>query len=304
MKISFFNYNNVLTDIIEHVGYGKVPNMEIAKDITQAQRFVIWNCVIPNTIEFIDVAKRLRVPTITIQHGRHGTARFYPPFNYRIITDKYCAWGERDKKQLIEAGNDPKKIVVTGTTIFNHLEPRVKHEGINIVFSPEHWGIEIPENKEVADELKRLSKKHKWNIITKIISCHNSDWYQNPIYSNRQSREHWPIVAGVLSKADLVVGLLEGTFELLAQSLDIPVITYAKWNPKPCGGDERYMQYRREKSSGSLPIYDIKDLEGAIINQLEHPELLREKRKAVCIDEGGINIKNPLEEIIKVIKQA
>ena len=149
----------------------------------------------------------------------------------------------------------------------------------------------------MADELRKL----KVNVITKTLKGQQDDsMYQNPISSDRNSSEHLEIVADVLSKADLVVAISESTFELLAQSLDIPVIIADIWISKACDGDDRYKEYHREYSPACTKV-KLQDLNKEIMRQLKHPEILREERKRIVELDGG-NSKGSLETICDIIE--
>ena len=126
MKIILRSFNQVISDLGKH--------FETTTDIFQAERVVLWNDVMPTEKSIIEFAHSLKKPVIVVQHGRHGTSRYYPPFNEPILADKLCVWGERDKKVLVDNNHPAKKIEVCGSPIFFYLKPRIKHEGINIVF--------------------------------------------------------------------------------------------------------------------------------------------------------------------------
>lgn len=294
-KIKLFtqNYNNILTDLLEH--------FDIVDKVENADKVVTWNDVNPFEKALINLAHGYRKKTIVIQHGRRGSSRHFHPFNEPINADYFFVWGQRDKDALVDAGHPEKKIKVVGTTLFSHLKPKEKHEGINIVFSPEHWDDEVQENYDTARELSRIAKINGWDVTTKIINGHNRDWYHKPIYSDRNSPEHMEIVADVLKTADIVVGVSESTFELLAQSLDIPVIIMSDWKPKPCNGDMKYLEYRRVISEASKKC-NVAGLEEAIKSQLQHPEELEIERGVVCQEEGGLpdgGLDKIIEEICK-----
>jgi hypothetical protein len=307
LKIAVSNWNGVTTDLIEKLkerGHTLFTTIEEKnKDfLKKIDVLITWNEVhqYGNDI-FLQEVKDAGVKTILVQHGRRGTSRIYPPFNESLICHKACLWGENDRRRLTETGNDPKRLFVTGTPIFRHLKPRVKHEGINVVFSAEHWGDEVFENNVVASTLRKIKGI---NVISKLLlGEHTPSEYDNPIMSDRHSKEHWDIVADVLSKADVVVAISESTFELLAQSLDIPVIIADIWVPKSCQGDPRYKEYFREFSKGCTMVKDMSKMEEAIKYAVKHPEHLRKERAEVVIGDGGTNIKDPTMELIKIIEE-
>jgi len=289
MKIYLIDHNQVLSEVKKE--------FETVNNIEKAERVVLWTDVLPFFQSVVGLAHALDIPVIAVQHGRRGTSRYYPPFSVPIIADKLCVWGRKDKERLVGAGHYEGKIEVVGTTIFSHLKKRKPHKGVNIVFSPEHWDREVEENKKTAEELRKLKGV---KIITKIIEGHDRTLYDNPVYSNRADKNHLDVCFKVLSTADLVVGIAEGTFELMAQAMDIPVVIMDEWSPKSFGGDERYKSYQRIISRAAKRS-SLKDLVPTIEQQLKNPNELKKERREVVIEDGGVDIKDPLEALKKVI---
>jgi hypothetical protein len=248
---------------------------------------LLWNDVNPMERGIINLARAHKKKTIVLQHGRKGSSRYFPPFNEKIQADKLLVWGDFDKRSLEGVGQDSTRIGVVGTSVLDGLPDRRPHDGINVVFCPEHWDTEVEENSWVKKELRKLKYKNKEiKITTKIIESHDPKAYDNPVWSNRSDPNHLNKCHEVLSTADLVVGISESTFELLAQAMDIPVVIMEEWQPKMFGGDERYFNYRRVISPASKRA-TMKNLNEVILGQLENPDELKEERKRVVLDEGG-----------------
>lgn len=301
LNIVLFDFNNILTDVADELqqrGHTLLGGNVTTEMIDKADVIVLWNeTPMGGWDTWVKQLKGKR--TVLMQHGRRGTSRIYPPFNEPLKSDVICAWSENDRKRLEGAGVSPEKIKVTGTTIFNHLKPKKPHKGINVVFSPEHWDIDVAENFIVKAELEKLKGA---KVITKcLIDEHTVGVYPNPVWSDRRSREHIDIFTEVLREADVVVAVSESTFELCAQAMDIPVVIADIWTPKACNGDEKYRLYTREYSNACTRVKDMSKLNDTIMWHVKHPEFLREERKQIAIDDGGINL-NALEEIIKVIE--
>lgn len=306
MNILLFNWNGVLTEVekeLQRLGHTILPQDGSKETIKKADVVIVWNeTELGGWRPMIKELQKKGKKTILVQHGRKGTSRIYPPFNETLVSDVACVWGENDKQRLISVGTPAEKIKVCGTTIFQNLKPRVKHKGYNVVFSPEHWDVDVAENWIVADELRKLKRCgfKKINVITKgLAGVQKEHNYQNLILSDRNTPEHFEIVADVLSKADLVVAISESTFELLAQSLDIPVVIADVWQPKACDGDERYKDYHREYSNAVEKV-PLKDLNKRIKFHLKHPNTLKKERAEVVKGDGG-NVEDPLKEIINII---
>lgn len=302
-KILVCNFNNVLTDVIEGLierGHEVLPEDGRQTTWKKADVVVVWNeTELAGWRDWILQVKKAGKRVVLVQHGRRGTSRIYPPFNESLVSDVVCVWGENDKKRLMSVGVPEEKIFVTGTPIFKHLKPRVPHKGYNVVFSPEHWDIDVTENMVVAGELRKLKGV---NIITKILEHHqNPILYDNPVVSNRNSPDHMEIVADTLSKADCIVAISESTFELLAESLDIPVVVADIWIPKACDGDDRYKEYHREYSDACLRV-PLDKLNETVKQQLKKPEQLAAEREIITVLDGGTSKGDAVANIIKVIE--
>lgn len=305
MKILLFDWNSVLTDVAKELhnrGHELLPHDGKKKTFLKADVIVVWNeTALGLWRDWIIDARKQGKRVVLVQHGRRGTSRIYPPFNEQLVSDVVCSWGENDRKRLESVGVPKDKIHVTGTPIFKHLKPRVKHEGINVVFSPEHWDIDVVENVIVRGQLAKLRGV---KVISKLLADkHNPAEYPNPIVSDRMAENHLDICADVLSTADLVVAVSESTFELCAEILDIPVVIADIWIPKACDGDDRYKEYHREYSDACTRVKDVSKLNEVIMQELKNPNRLSKERAEIAIADGGTDIENPIEEIIKVICQ-
>jgi len=290
MKIYLQNHNQVgngLEEYFDIVGFN------------EAEKVVLWQDVIGEGMGVAKLAHAKGKPVIQLQHGRRGYTQYRYPFNKKMISDKFCAWGKTDYDNLIEAGIDPKKVEITGTTVFSHLKPKKEHTGTNIVFSPDHWDYDIEENDKVVAVLRKMKGI---NITTKVMEMHDIKKYDNPVFSNRNRPNHLDKCAEVLQTADLLVAITEGTFELMAQILNIPVVIANLFTPRPCGGDRRYLEFRVPFSTAVKKEPDIKKLAKLIKQQLKNPDELREQRRLVAFDDAGIEIKDPLQRIVEVIK--
>lgn len=301
LNIISFDFNNILTDVILELhkrGHNILSGNVTPQMVKKADAVLLWNeTPMGGWDTWVKQLKGKR--TVLFQHGRRGTSRIYPPFNEPLKSDVICAWSENDRKRLQNAGVAPERIKVTGTTVIDHIKPRREHKGINVVFSPEHWDVDVMENFIVNSQLAKLKGV---NITTKcLIDEHTKGVYPNPVWSDRRTEEHIEIFTEVLRDADVVVAVSESTFELCAEIMDIPVVIADIWVPKACNGDERYRDYTREYSNACTRVKDISKLNDAIMHAIKHPENLREERKQIGVDDGGYGL-NALEEIIKVIE--
>ena len=300
MKVLAFDFNNILEDVMKELearGHTLLTHREQWKE---ADVIVVWHeTELGEAKSWVQEMREAGKRVVLMQHGRRGTSRIFPPFNEKLESDQLCVWGENDVKRMTSCGVPREKIYVTGTPVLRRVRPRIPHEGINVVYSPEHWAEDVAENIIVASALRKVKGI---NVITKILSGeHNPAEYDNPVGSSRQHWGHLDVCVEVLQKADVVVCISESTFELLAEVMDIPVIVADIWVPKSMMGDERYKEYQREYSPAATKVKDLKKLGDAIHYAVKHPEHLREERKEIGILDGGMDIESPVDEIIKVI---
>jgi len=306
MKIFLGHWNSVLYDVQNELirqGHQVTTDSSFLENPRDLDVGVFWNETFMGNNkkhwgDFVNDFNKKGIKTVLCQHGRFGTSRIFPPFNEKLQCQKACLWGNADKARYMSVGTSQDRLFVTGTTLFKNLKPRVKQKKPTVVFCPEHWGDEVEENLAIALELRKIKGI---NIVTKLLEGnHYVDWYDNPVITERNSPEHLKMVAEVLSKADVVVGLFASTFELLAQHLDIPVIIVDIWRPKSCSGDDRYKEYKRNIANGTN-IVKLHELKDAIKYAIKHPEFMRDERKKAVIEDGGSDIKDPVQEIVKVI---
>ena len=289
MKIYAQDHNNILVDVIKQFEEVELKDAEVV---------VLWQDVIGLGKGIAKLAHLQKKPVIVCQHGIHSIVDYCPPLSYPLLADKICVWGPRDKEDLLRIGISKKRIELTGTTIFNHLKPKEKHKGINIIFRPAHWDIrQINENKVVAEALRKIKGI---NIITKLVETQDPEGFDNPIQSHRDEPGHLEACADVLSKADLVVAVAgDGTFEMMAYFLDIPVVIPDIWSPKFFLNKPSFPMIYTE----ACDLVSLSNLEKTIWENLEHPEKKEEERKFVTIQQGGRGLPgNPLDKIVEVIK--
>lgn len=314
MKILSFDFNNILHDVeVELIkrGHEILPHfLENGKlnSWQKADVIVVWQeTELGGWKDMIKKWQKAGKRVVLMQHGRRGTSRIFPPFNEELVSDQLCVWGENDVERMTSCGVPREKIFVTGTPVVKHVKPRIPHEGINIVFSPEHWDMDVSENLMVRNALRKfVASRWPWQkkvkIITKILEGeHSPHNYDNPVSSNRQKPGHLDVAIKVLQTADAVVAVSESTFELLAQIMDIPVIIADIWVPKACAGDPRYKDYQREYSPACERVKDLNQLGKVIMKHVSNPQLLEKERREIAILDGGTHIEDPVSEIINVI---
>ena len=290
-KIYSTEHNGVMEDINKH--------FTVVQNIEEAEVVVLWQDVVGFCKSFAHLAKSMGKKIVVIQHGLSAVDDYGPPNFYELLADKICVWSQNDVDMLKMFKISPKKYELTGTTIWSHLKPKEKHEGVNVLFKPAHWDTELEENFIIRDALRHIKGI---NVTTKIHESQRlgSDDFDNIVFSNRELPGHLDICGEVLAKTDIMVGIAsEGTLGLLGYGKDIPLIIPDIWQPK------RFLNASTPemKYSEACQLVKLEDLEKAIKNAIEHPEFKREERARVVEYYGGISIENPLDKIISVINR-
>lgn len=274
MKISTTNFNQVLNELeaeVERRG-DKVELWENADVV------VLWQDVLARAHDVAVAAKRLGKLVLTYEHGLMSINDYLPPLSKPMVSDFYLTWGEMTKKWLVEkAGVSADRIIVTGTTLFSRLGPRLPHEGKRVLFAPRHWDKPIPENYQVSDILKKYDKAYVYSKL--VHGEHDPEAFPNPITTCRHNPDHIGSCYDALKEADVVIGVGEGTFAALAFWMDIPYISVDNWGQNELLG-KTYTRddFNSQLSYASRKVKPEKLLE-AVDFELEHPEEMQTLRR-------------------------
>lgn len=279
MKVFLANFNGVMDEVQKHVNL--VP-------IDDADVILTWQDVEESFIHLALAAKYLGKKIILLSHCFGSTNDYLPPHSHASYADKILVWGQADYALALQAGL-AHKTVITGTPIFNRVKPKQKHDGINIVFCPTHSIHHEQQNYAIAEKLRAYNA----TIYTKILEGMESEKYDNQVLSKRMNNtEHIDVVFDILSKADVVV-VNDPTcsFALFAFTAGVPVI-YVK------NVDKHYYHIDMYLRSGEYETA-LADLDTTLDEVLAN-DTKEEQRKIWC-DYCGVNIKNPLENILREI---
>lgn len=198
-KIYIEDHNQVLADIRD--------SFEVVDNWMEAEAAVVWQDVRGEMIGLVTDANLMGIPTLVMQHGLRASREYSKESGKELLAQRIMVWGPRDKERVVSSGLvEPERVVITGTTITDHLKPRERHEGINILFVPLHWDKELEENYEVA---KILNKVNGINLTTKVIDGQETKYYRNVITSHRDKQDHLDVIAEILKNTDVVVSLNE-----------------------------------------------------------------------------------------------
>ena len=290
MKITVINWNDIIPNMTDVFTVCRHPT-----EIRHTDALVISDDTTFMGIKACKIAKEHGVPSFIVQHGRNA-ASDYSVHKKNIIADFFLAWGYEDVEQAIEGGWTRDRVIRIGCPAFvDRCTP--EPDGKTVVFVPIHRELELEVNERNSKEgiavWKVLLEMEGIAPIAKLLRDeHNFDHYPQEKFITRRSDEGHVkrIYRELLRPASCVVSLLEGTFELLAYSMDIPVVRLDALYPAS-------LPYTAET------IHSINDIEKAVKEALINPQKDREMRRRVVIARGGIESDNPKESIIRIIKE-
>lgn len=352
-KVYILNYNNILDDVIAH--YSKTG--QLTDNYHKADIFVVWNDVRGSCLEFARIVKEhLNKPLVVMQHGRGAVRDYGQPNKFELLADKILVWGQTEKDRLLKYGYLDSRIDVVGCPIFPRLKPKVKRQGINVLFTPVIAMKEEPENilayaalkkwecnklieniyenfdglkkawatetttvkpykfpdgteenrvwkKEVVRKLPRNVTYAKGLLNTKITGVHDMHQYLTPIIaSNQNEPDHISATVDLLSNIDVMVCLEEGTMQLLACAMDIPIIHVDIFNYKNYGGVENYDSVEKILTPACYRTNKIEKIGNLVDHALKNPVELRKSRIKVCEQEGGAHLGDLTANAIKSIE--
>ena len=332
-KIYIRNFNGVMDGIL------KSDEFERVDDPRNCDCIVLWQDVRGEFAELARINKKyLHKPLVVVQHGAGGTRDYEHPENFPFMSDKFCCWGQADYERLVRQGNGDKA-VITGSTLINQMKPREKHEDKNIVFCPIVAEHEEPANLMVFYELKKIELdysqtniiKHKealqndwkaeifnkenyqetfipyydinknFRVISKLTPIHDKNLYLGSVCETSVvSSTHIEGCVKLLTNADVVVGMVESTFQMLAMAMGIPVVICKEWEFKMYGGKD-YTNCDHIKTN-AVTYCNLGDLRTVVEGELANPERLAKERKEVVLREFGDVNSNPNKKIIETIR--
>ena len=331
MKIFIRDFNNVLSPLKD--------KFDIVEDPRDADCLLLWQDVRGDMLELCKINKEyLHKPVVIVQHGRAATNDYLKPNQFPLQADKFCCWGIKDYERLERAGYKDKA-VITGSPLVSFIKPNEQHDGKNIVFVPivtsheepdnilAYWHLKGIELKKSSEKIKKCYDKLRggwnawhvqetsategsipyynfnrdWRLIAKITSIHDKRLYLGDVISTLQiNKTHLADCVNLLTVSDCVVGMEEGTFQLLAMAMGIPIVMVDGFKYKNYGGID-YSSVEMVKTKGVRRV-ELSEVEKTIDEELANPDSLKTEREKVVKDELWDGETDPITNIINVVK--
>jgi len=326
------DFNSVLTPLKNR--------FDLVNDPREADILVLWQDVRGNMLELCRINKEyLHKPVVVVQHGRGATNDYLPPNKFPMMADKFCCWGIKEYERLQRAGY-ADKAVITGSPLATYINPKVKHDGKNIVFCPVVISHEEPDNINIYWTLKEIELKKsrqklinhydalrkdwnawivepksategsipyynfnkEWRLLAKLTGVHDKRLYMGDVVQTLQiNKTHIEDIIRVLSLTDCVVGIEEGTFQLLAMAMNVPCIMVDGFKYREYGGID-YSSVEMIKTN-SVRRVELSKIEDAIDEELKNPDVLKTEREQIVKDEFWDGVSDPIANIEKVIRE-
>lgn len=158
--------------------------------------------------------------------------------------------------------------------------------------------------REVVPTVPRGILYQKGLVNVKLSGVHDANQYMSPLILSHQNQpNHVDVVADLLAKTDVLVCLEEGTMQLMAYALDIPVIVMDIFKYGDYGGVKDYDKVEKIKTNAAVWLRDLNILGRTIDDCVSNPAKLRKNRIAVCESEGGAHLPDPDEAVIAAMEQ-
>lgn len=334
MKVYLRDFNNVLQSV------KRKGDFEIVEDAREADVFVLWQDVRGDMAELCKInEKYLHKPVVVVQHGRAATNDYLAPNKFPMHATKFCCWGTKDYERLERAGY-ADRAVITGSPLVDFLGLDIQHEGKNVIFCPIITSHEEPDNILTYWELKKIEikksqevlRKHyddlrkewnawvvnpssatessipyhninrDWRLIAKLTDAHDTRLYMGDVVKTSPiNKMHIQDGIKLLQVTDCLVGIEEGTYQLLAMALDVPIVMVDGFKYRDYGGiDYSTVEMVKTPAVRRVPI---DELEKTIDEELANPATLSKERAKVVEEELWDKKTDPTENIIKVIRE-
>lgn len=294
MKIAIANFNDIVPNLKEHFEVSYIKDYDSVEEAKKdgVSAVIIWNDILTEFKILCKAFQEVNIPVIVLQHGRFA-ASDYALVGHKPYGDYFLVWGKFDYELAVNGGWSRDKVRIVGCPLFeSKIERNFMRDKKNVLFAPMHANGRYSKWDEdeahlIYDTLRSIKGI---DITVKLLAEDHEDSYYNDsniVYSDRDTEEHINIVYQTLSKADCLVTQYDGTLELLAYSIDLPVVKTRN----------RYLTF-----SDATNEVSILDLKPAIEYSLDNPEYLHDERKLAVKRDGDSHSAKPSLNIAEFIK--
>jgi len=157
---------------------------------------------------------------------------------------------------------------------------------------------------EIEPIISRAIIYERGLLNVKLTSVHDQQHYMSPsLITSQGGPDHVAQLGDLLANVDAMVALEEGTMQLLACALDIPVIIADTFKYGTYGGRPDYDRVEKIRTPACYWVKHADRIPAALDHALAHPEELRRHRIAVCESEGGAHLGDQEANIARVVDE-
>ena len=178
-------------------------------------------------------------------------------------------------------------------------------EDVQVVRSkrPDDQIIDKVFRREVVPRIPRAILYDRGLVNVKLTSVHDQFQYMAPVIGTSQGdANHAEQVTDLLRNIDAIVCLEEGTMQLLACALDIPVIHVDIFKYGNYGGVQDYDSVEKISTGAVYRTTNLSKVGDLLDQALKNPQELRRQRIAVAEREGGAHLGDPAENAIRALE--
>lgn len=281
-------------------------------------------------------------PVVVVQHGRGATRDYLAPNHFPLLANRICVWGEAEAERMEKAGYKDRTVITGSPLTFytrsTNLEP---HPERIVTFVPVITTHEEPENLQAYYALKKIEfsyaqdklarnrdkLKKAWGawilneeistereipydilrsdffLVSKLTKIHDSKLYHGvAVTTDVANIAHLEETMKLLKVTDVLVGMEEGSLQLMATALGIPTIVIDGFRYGDYGGVANYRT--EEIRSHATTFCALSDLRSVIEHELTYKEGKDPARREVVRREfDPYPDKDPIELIIDVASE-
>lgn len=201
---------------------------------------------------------------------------------------------------------ESEQLIKTVVKRFNDLKRAWawQHDDIREVTLPDNTKEQRLWKRSIMPKLPRWLTYETGLVNAKLSGVHDQFQYQCPQLTTHQNSPNLiDDLVGLLSNIDVMVCLEEGTMQLLAAKMGIPVIVVDIFRYENYGGCKDYDVVEKIRTNACYLTKDLSKLSRMLDHALKYPNELSKCQKSVCELEGGVEHADIIEILEAIIKQ-
>jgi len=290
------NFNDVITPLYQT--FESVPLTDIVEKDKKPDCLVTWTDFTPDLKMICAHALQQGVLTFVVQHGRRAMRDYWMDMAQPTSLATFV-WGDLDYRDAIQGNWHPSQVFRVGAPWFAYRPQRKEEKGM-VIYDVPHWLNDPKESQKAWKELNRIKG------ITPVAKLIQPSMQKRENYEGMQCETirnepgHIQATYEILSKASAVVCMMDGTLELMAHSLGVPVIHIAGFKQDHLEGT--WQGVEDTFSDASMIATELGKIEEAVTKAIEEPLCTREEALKKLHNEAGDPEKDtPVQSMTTII---